>query len=248
MRKPEIEVCAYSLESCTAAREAGADRVELCGGMYEGGTTPSMGFLFMAREILKEQELFVMVRPRGGDFLYSEQEFQEMCREIALIRETGADGIVIGLLKADGSIDSVRTAELVERAFPMQVTFHRAFDMARDYREALEAVIGAGCCRILTAGQRNTAPEGREVIAELVRRARKRIGIMAGSGVNAENALALAATGVDALHMSGKSVRDSGMTYRNPAVSMGGVPGLAEYEIAFTDKEKVKKVIALFED
>lgn len=241
----ELEICAYSLESCLAAEAAGARRVELCTALYEGGLTPSPATIRMARKLLEKTELYVMIRPRGGDFLYSGLEFRQMQEEITFAKQEGADGVVLGLLHADGKIDVERTAELVDRAAPMQVTFHRAFDMSDDFIQALEEVIASGCYRILTSGMRNTAMEGIEVIRQLVARAKGRIRIMAGSGVNAANAGALLATGVDALHMSAKSVRESEMVYRNPAVSMGGVPGVPEYGIVYSDERKIREVMEL---
>ena len=242
MKKCELEVCAYSLESCRAAKEAGADRVELCTAMYDGGTTPSAAMIRMARRITEGMELYVMIRPRGGDFLYSAEEYFQMQEEIRFVKETGADGVVLGVLQADGRVDGERTARLVELASPMKITFHRAFDMTRNHREALEEVIKSGCYRILTSGMRNTATEGADILRELVEQAQGRIQIMAGSGVNASNARLLRDTGVNALHMSGKSVRDSAMIFRNPQVFMGGVPGIPEYEIAFSDKRKIREV------
>ena len=241
----EIEVCAYSLESCLAAQEAGADRVELCAAMYDGGTTPSPGTIRLARELLNI-ELYVMIRPRGGDFLYTELEYRQMKADLLFAKSCGADGVVIGLLDENGRVDVARTRELVELAAPMKVTFHRAFDITVDYHWALEDVIRAGCYRILTSGQRNTAVEGMEVLRELVRENAGRIRIMAGSGVGSGNALSLAATGIDALHLSGKNSRDSRMKYRNPAVFMGGVPGIPEYEIVYSDREKIAGVVELF--
>ena len=241
----EIEVCAYSLESCLAAQEAGADRVELCAAMYDGGTTPSPGMIRLARELLNI-ELYVMIRPRGGDFLYTELEYRQMKADLLFAKSCGADGVVIGLLDENGQVDVARTRELVELAAPMKVTFHRAFDMTADYHRALEDVIRVGCYRILTSGQRNTATEGMEVLRELVRENAGRIRIMAGSGVGSGNALSLAATGIDALHLSGKNSRDSRMKYRNPAVFMGGVPGIPEYEIVYSDREKIAGVVKLF--
>lgn len=241
----EIEVCAYSLESCLAAQEAGADRVELCAAMYDGGTTPPAGMIRLARELLNI-ELYVMIRPRGGDFLYSELEYRQMKEDLLFAKSCGVDGVVIGLLDENGHVDVVRTRELVELSASMQVTFHRAFDMTADYHRALEDVICSGCYRILTSGQRNTVVEGIEVLQELVRENAGRIQIMAGSGVGGDNALLLAETGIDALHLSGKSSRDSQMKYRNPAVFMGGVPGIPEYEIVYSDREKIARVVQLF--
>ena len=241
-RNIEVEVCTFSLESCVNAQTAGADRVELCAAMYDGGTTPSAGIIRMARKLLSI-ELYVMIRPRGGDFLYSGQEFELMKEEIRHVKESGADGVVLGILKADGTVDVERTRELVELAAPLKVTFHRAIDMTRDLNEALEDVIRAGCYRVLTSGGRNTVAEGLEQIRALAKRAAGRVQVMAGSGVNAANTRSLLDAGVDAVHLSGKSGRDSRMVYRNPDVSMGGVPGLPEYEQYYSDVEKVEAVV-----
>ncbi len=238
----ELEVCAYSLESCVNAKKGGADRVELCTAMYDGGTTPSAATIRLARQLTRGMELYVMIRPRGGDFLYTDLEFQQMKEDLLFVRESGADGVVTGLLKADGNVDVERTRELVALAAPLPITFHRAFDMTVDYRQALEDVIVCGCYRILTAGLHNTATEGIGVIEELVKQAQGRIQIMAGSGVNAVNAARLAQTGVNALHMSGKTSRDSAMVYRNPHVFMGGVPDLPEYDVVYSDEEKIREV------
>ena len=177
----EVEICTFSLESCLNAQLAGASRVELCSGMYDGGTTPSAAMIRMAREKLSIQ-LYVMIRPRGGDFLYSDLEFEMMKEDIRFARACRADGVVLGILNADGSVDVRRTRELVELAAPLNVTFHRAIDMTRDMEEALEGIIEAGCYRILTSGGRNTVNEGMERIKALVKQARGRVQIMAGRG------------------------------------------------------------------
>ena len=218
----EVEICTFSLESCLNAQLAGASRVELCSGMYDGGTTPSAAMIRMAREKLSIQ-LYVMIRPRGGDFLYSDLEFEMMKEDIRFAKACRADGVVLGILNADGSVDVRRMRELVELAAPLKVTFHRAIDMTRDMEEALEGIIEAGCYRVLTSGGR--------------------VQIMAGSGVNAANAGMLIEAGVDAIHLSGKSGRDSEMKFRNPNVFMGGVPGLPEYEQYYSDVEKIKAVL-----
>lgn len=238
----ELEVCTYSLESCVNAKKGGANRVELCTAMYDGGTTPSAATIRLARRFTHGMELYVMIRPRGGDFLYTDLEFQQMKEDLLFAREAGADGVVIGLLKADGNVDVERTRELVELAAPLRVTFHRAFDMTVDYRQALEDVIACGCYRILTSGLQNTVMEGIGVIEELVKQAQGRIQIMAGSGVSAANAVRLAQTGVNALHMSGKTSRDSAMIYRNPHVFMGGVADLPEYDVVYSDEKKIREV------
>lgn len=237
------ELCAYSVEACETARRAGVTRVELCASPWEGGTTPSAAAIRMVRRIPGLQ-LSVMVRPRGGDFCYSDTEFRQMAEEIRFARECGADGVVFGLLTADGRVDVGRTAALVAEAGPMQTTFHRAFDMACDPFEALEAVIAAGCTRILTSGGCNTAGEGIDTLRGLVERAAGRVEIMAGSGVNSSNARRLAAAGVDALHFSARATRPGGMEYRNPRVSMGGCPGISEYDLLYADERQIRLILA----
>lgn len=241
-KKIEVEVCAYTLESCLNAQRAGADRVELCSGMYDGGTTPSAALIRMARELL-HIELYVMIRPRGGDFLYTDMEFEQMKEEIRYALSCGVDGIVLGLLLPDGRVDVERTRELVGWVAPLHVTFHRAIDMTVNKEEALKAVMDAGCYRVLTSGGGNTVDDGLPVIRRLVEMADGRIKIMAGSGVNDANAGILRDSGVDALHLSGKNYRDSKMIYRQPGVFMGGVPGLPEYGQYYSDVEKIKVVI-----
>lgn len=231
-----IEVCAYSLASCQTAQQAGAGRIELCGGLAEGGTTPSAGLIQLARQHLTIP-LYVMIRPRGGDFLYNDSELAVMRADIQLAKSLGADGVVLGLLKANGTVDEDRTRELIELARPLPVTFHRAFDMTRDPFEALEAIIRTGAVRILTSGQQQSVSEGLPLLQQLADRASNRIEIMAGAGVNAQNASNLVAAGVHALHLSGSQKEDSGMIYRQPAVSMAsGVPGEYEYAEASADK------------
>ncbi|MEG0519310.1 MAG: copper homeostasis protein CutC [Bacteroidales bacterium] len=252
----DLEVCAYSLESCIAARKAGATRVELCAAPLEGGTTPSACAIAGAVEILKGEnenpvlQLYVMIRPRGGDFYYTALEYEQMRKEIDFVKGIpGVDGVVFGLLKPDGTIDILRTASLVERAKDagLGVTFHRAFDMsawsaAGAHYSVLEEVITTGADRILTSGFHATAIEGKKIIGELVKQAGGRIQIMAGSGVGVSNAQELAALGVDALHMSGKAFRESEMIYRNPLLSMGGAKSASEYSIMVTSEEAVRAV------
>ena len=213
------ELCTYTRNACDIARRTGVERIELCAAPLEGGTTPSAGLIRYARS-LPGLRLSVMIRPRGGDFLYTDDEVALMAEEIRLAREYGADGVVFGLLTPDGEVDETRTAQLVREAEGMEVTFHRAFDMTRDSRQALEAVIRTGCRRVLTSGGRNTAQEGIETLRALAAQATGRIEIMAGSGVGPSNARLLAATGVDALHFSARRERESGMRFRNPQVSM----------------------------
>ena len=238
----QVEICAFSIESCLNAQRAGAHRVELCGGLYEGGTTPSYGLIERARAVLSIQ-LYVMIRPRGGDFCYDEEELSVMRSDILTAKKLGTDGVVLGILLPNGKVDVTRTAELVELAKPMAVTFHRAFDMAIDPYEALEVVIQTGAERILTSGQQNTALEGRDLIQQLTQQAAGRIEIMAGSGVNADNALLLAKTGVQALHLTGKATKSGAMSYRKSEVSMASVLPSDEYEITYSNELKIKAVI-----
>ncbi|KAA9354041.1 copper homeostasis protein CutC [Larkinella humicola] len=236
-----IEICAFSLESCLIAQANGATRIELCGGAGEGGTTPSYGLIELARQQVTIA-LYVMIRPRGGDFLYNDTELAVMRRDIEAAKQAGADGVVLGLLKADGTVDEEKTAELIQVAHPLAVTFHRAFDLTRDPEEALEAVIRTGAKRILTSGQQASAEAGIPLLRQLVQQADDRIEIMAGAGVTATNAAQLAATGVHALHLTGKKVMDSGMEYRNPNVPMASV-AMSEYEWLSTSREVVRAVV-----
>lgn len=240
------ELCAYSVEACEAARRAGVTRVELCASPCEGGTTPSAAAIRMVRRI-EGLQLSVMVRPRGGDFLYSDTEFRQMLDEVCFVRECGADGVVFGVLTADGRVDAQRTAALVAEAGPMQTTFHRAFDMACDLSEALEAAVAAGCTRILTSGGCNTAAEGIDMLRVLVVQAAGRIELMAGSGVNPSNVRRLAATGVDAVHFSARSVRSGSMEYRNPRVSMGGCGDISEYDVLCADERLIRQILTELE-
>ncbi|GAB4035576.1 copper homeostasis protein CutC [Spirosoma gilvum] len=236
-----VEICAYSLTSCLTAQQAGAGRIELCGGLPEGGTTPSAGLIQLARQHL-HIPFYVMIRPRGGDFLYSNHELSVMQADIQMAKTLGADGIVLGILNADGTVDEDQTRNLIELANPLPVTFHRAFDMTRDPLEALEAVIRTGAERILTSGQHPTAEQGIAILRQLTQQAAGRIEIMAGAGVNANNAKLLIEAGVDALHLSGGQKEDSHMHYRHPSVSMASaIPG--EYDYIEANEEKIRAVI-----
>ncbi|MFD2938055.1 copper homeostasis protein CutC [Spirosoma flavum] len=236
-----LEVCAYSLNSCLTAQRAGADRIELCGGLAEGGTTPSAGLIQLARKHLTIP-LYVMIRPRGGDFLYSESELAVMKADISLAKTIGVDGVVLGVLQADGTVDEIQTRQLIDLARPLPVTFHRAFDMTRDPFEALEAIIRTGAIRILTSGQQQTAENGLSILRQLTQQAAGRIDIMAGAGVNAKNAQLLIETGADALHLSGSQKEDSDMVFRQPLVSMASVVP-DEYEHIEASEEKIRAVI-----
>ena len=237
-----VEVCAFSLESCIAAEKGGAKRIELCGSMYEGGTTPSAGLIQLAKQKVNI-EIHAMIRPRGGDFCYSDDEISVMLADIAIAKQFGCEGVVLGVLQPNGEVNILQTKALVALAKPMQVTFHRAIDMTPDYSKALEDIIETGCDRILTSGQKNTALEGLENIKNLVKHADGRIEIMVGSGVNAHNAQTFLQIGVNALHLTGKSSRDSEMVYRKEGIVMGGLSEVPEYEIIYSDFEKVRAVV-----
>lgn len=244
--KPLIEVCVDSVESAVAAEAGGAARVELCDNLMEGGTTPSAGAIAAAREKLSIK-LHVIIRPRGGDFCYSDVEFEVMRRDIEFAKQLGVDGVVIGILLPDGSVDADRTRELVELARPMTVTFHRAFDMTRDAFAAVETLIELGVDRILTSGQEPSVIEGLELITELVKCAGDRITIMACGGVNERNiGRVVAESKVKELHVTGFVKRESEMRYRNERVFMGGTLRPAEYAISITDSERIAALINAF--
>ena len=242
-----VEVVVYNVESAFKAQEGGADRIELCDNPGEGGTTPSAGVIEVVRQNLSI-DVFVMIRPRGGDFHYSNYEFHTMKRDIALCQKLSADGVVFGILKPDGTIDKKRCQELISRARPLKVTCHRAFDMTRDPFEALEDCIEAGFDRILTSGQELQALNGTGVIQDLVKKAAGRIHIMAGSGVNEESVAEIVGkTGVREIHFSAMGHRPSGMTYLNPKISgMGNQEG-SEYRIRTVDPQRVKQTRAIAE-
>jgi copper homeostasis protein len=215
----KLEICSFDLLSALIAQEEGAHRIELCAGPAEGGTTPGPGLIQAARERI-HIDLYPIIRPRGGDFLYTDEEFDIMRKEVAFCKQAGCNGVVIGLLHEDGSIDKKRTALLVETAYPLGVTFHRAFDWAANPFEAMEDIIRVGCERILTSGQRPTASEGAELINELIRQADDRIIIMPGSGVRSDNILDIAErTGASEFHTSARTKAPSGMGFINTSMT-----------------------------
>lgn len=237
----KCELCVYSLEACRLAAELGVPRVELCASPADGGITPSMALIESACSIVG-LDVSVMIRPRGGDFLYSDDELQLMLSDIEHARRAGATGVVFGVLTADGRVDIERTRCLVEAAHGMETTFHRAIDMTEDYEQAVTDVIATGCTRILTSGGEDKAIDGIERIARAVALAQGRVEIMAGSGVCPDNAARLAATGVDALHFSAKRMVPSAMSYRNPRISMGGTGAVDEYALRTVDVEEVRSL------
>jgi copper homeostasis protein len=236
-----IEVCVDSVESAVAAERGGAGRVELCSGLLEGGVTPSAGLIELVRG-KTSLGLQVMVRPRGGDFCYTPEEFDTMKRDVVAAQKLGADGVVLGILKADGSVDIGRTRQLVELARPLNVTFNRAFDMAADLFRALEDICSTGADRILTSGGESTALCGVERIARLVREARGRIVIMACGGIDGGNAASIIEqTGVTEVHAGLRSSVLSPMLHRNPEISLGSRAG-DEYERFQVLEESVRKL------
>lgn len=212
-----IEIATSDFLTTKSAVEGGADRIELCANLAEGGTTPSYAHIKKCREAF-DVTLFPIIRPRGGDFLYTKDEFEIMKNDIKLCKELGCEGIVIGLLNMDGTIDMTRTSELVELAYPLEVTFHRAFDRCRDPFAALEDLIGIGCQRILTSGQKPTVSEGVDLIAELNKKADDKIIILPGSGVRKENIKMLAEKiGCTEFHSSLRGKAKSSMQFIHPA-------------------------------
>ena len=241
MNHPELEICVFSVESAITAQKAGADRVELCSGFTEGGLTPSAGTIHMVRKLLNI-ECYVMIRPRGGDFCYSDTEFEQMHHDIEFAKSCSVDGVVLGALQPNGYVNIIRTRELVQHASPLKVTFHRAFDLSVDPFRALDDIVVCGCCRILTSGQKATAVEGIDTITKLVAYSSGRIDIMAGSGVHPENARQFIEAGVQALHFSAKKLTGSKMMYRNTEVPIMQAGAMSDYDLITVDKDKIRKM------
>jgi copper homeostasis protein len=209
-----LEIAVFDIVAAIVAAKAGANRLELCANPAEGGITPSYGTLVAVREKI-DIPVFPIIRPRGGDFLYSEEEFEVMRKDVLLCKQLGFEGVVLGLLSADGTIDMNRTAALVDVAYPMEVTFHRAFDRVIDSFKALEAIINCGCQRILTSGLVPTAWDGKQLIKALITAAENRIEIMPGSGVRSHNIKALAEfTRATEFHSAAKIMQPSAMQYQ----------------------------------
>lgn len=241
--KIKVEICANSVESCIAAQKGGADRVELCAGIPEGGTTPSYGMISVAREHISIG-LNVIIRPRGGDFLYSESDADEMLRDIRMAKECGADGLVFGALTPDGDVDMPLMERLMSAADGLPVTFHRAFDHTRRPFRALEDIRELGCRRILTSGLAVSAEMGTGMLAELVHAAGDSLVIMPGCGINAGNILKICMeTGAHEFHMSLRERQDSRMRYRNAAASMG--KGSDDYMTEVTSAARVAEVVGI---
>jgi len=243
-----IEVCATSLQSAINAQVGGAERIELCDNLYEGGTTPSPGTLKLTREKL-HIKLHVLIRPRGGDFVYSDNEFNVIKQDIKFCKEIGCDGVVVGFLNPEGTIDIEKSEEAIKLARPMSVTHHRAFDMTRDPFESLSQLLSMGVDRLLTSGQKNKAPDGKELIAELVKKAGDKLIIMPGSGINEENITMMHDfTGAKEFHLTGQVMVESEMKYRKEDIFLGGLPQIPEYSIALTDVDRIRRISAILNE
>ncbi|MDE7125435.1 MAG: copper homeostasis protein CutC [Muribaculaceae bacterium] len=240
--KATLEICAGDMASVIAAAQGGADRVELCQGLAVGGLTPSIGFIKMARKV-PGIKMHVLIRPREGDFVYTDEEIECMIHDIKAARSCNADGIVIGALMPDGRIDMNTCRILADEAEGMSVTFHRAFDLARDPMEALEDVMTLGCDRILTSGQAPDALSGAEILFRLQKAAGHRLSIMAGCGVTSSNAAEiLRRSGCSEIHASARRIQLSSMTYRNESVAMGAA-GSDEYIRKSTHRDEVRAIV-----
>ena len=239
-----FEICVDSVRGVRAAKEAGAQRVELCADLLEGGITPSLGMIRQARAV-SGIGLHVMIRPRGGDFLFDPDEFAIMKADIELAKREGADGVVIGLLKSGGAIDAERVGELSALARPMAVTFHRAFDMTPDPFQALETLIGLGIDRVLTSGQEASVLEGLPLIASLVKETRDRIIVMPGGGITARNiARIVEAAKPREIHFAALEPASSGMIFRREHVFMGGELRPPEYDRLDTSVDRIRSILA----
>uniref|UniRef100_A0A8C4EMM1 Copper homeostasis protein cutC homolog n=1 Tax=Dicentrarchus labrax TaxID=13489 RepID=A0A8C4EMM1_DICLA len=240
-----MEVCVDSVESAVNAERGGAGRLELCSSLLEGGLTPSLGLLQVVKQYVKIP-IYAMIRPRGGDFLYSDQEVEVMRKDIELMKSHGADGLVLGALTEDGRVDAELCMELLAAARPLPVTFHRAFDMVHDPAVALETLVSLGFQRVLTSGCDSTALEGLPLIKRLIDQAKGRISIMPGGGITERNLQRiLEGSGAQEFHCSARSGKDSAMKFRNTCVMMGAAFSAPEYGLKVADVSKVRTLNAI---
>lgn len=233
-----LEVCAFNIQSSLIAQRVGAIRVELCDNPSEGGTTPSYGAILQTRESISI-ELYPIIRPRAGDYFYDDDEFAIMKKDILLCKQSGCDGVSIGIQQADGEIDIERLKRVVEWAYPMGVTCNRVFDGTPDPYKALEDIISCGCERVLTSGQKSSAPEGIDVLAALVKQADSRISIMPGAGVRSSNIEKLIhETGATEYHTSARKAVELNSAHKNPDVLDTG-------QFYLADEDELRKIIVL---
>ncbi len=238
----KLEIAVFNPESALIAYEAGADRIELCSAPAEGGLTPSLGVMLLVRKKI-DIPIFAMIRPREGDFYYSELEFEIMLRDIESAKSAGMDGIVAGVLKKDGSVDKVRTSLLVEAAYPLSFTFHRAFDKSSILFDSLETIIKCGCERVLTSGGKNKASAAIETLIELQNSANQRIIILPGSGIGIENVMQFKQAGFSEVHCSARTLFESLMLYRKDEPILGGNSYTPDYSIIQPDKHIIEAII-----
>ncbi len=235
-----IEVCANSYSSALIAQVAGAHRIELCQDLLLGGTTPSAGTILQTRQTL-QIPIFVLIRPRSGDFVYDENELEIIKSDILFCKKNSIDGVVIGQLSSDGHVDIEQTQQLIELAYPMSVTFHRAFDRTKNPLQTMETLIDIGINRILTSGQAATAFEGKNVLQKLVEKSKGRIEILAGGGININNVVDIIQTSkVQEVHLSGKTLIKSPFTQKGIMLNAGAIP---EQDYYRTDEAKIRAVI-----
>ncbi len=244
--KIKLETAVESVDGALIAQQYGANRLELCSALELGGLTPSVGLMSGIKKHISIP-VFALIRPRSGDFLYSDLEFETIVGDVSEAKKQGLDGVVVGFLNSDGTVDVERTQSICKIASPMQVTFHRAFDVCKDPFVALEQIIEAGCHRILTSGQQQSAVDGIPLIKELVFRANNRITILAGAGVRAHNVKQIIQqTGVNEVHTSAKVANDSKMIYRKAEVNMGS-QFCNEFAVASVDGQMVAEIRAIID-
>ena len=240
-----IEICLEDVQSVLAAQKGGADRVELCSDLFEGGLTPSLGTVLTAKR-LSSIPINCMIRPRGGDFCYSDLEFEAMKEDINAFKKAGVNGIVFGILTPEGDVDLNRSRQIIELARPLSVTFHRAFDMTRDPYKALEDLIALGVDRVLTSGQEATVSEGLDLLADLVRIAGDRIIVMPGCGISERNFKKVhERIRAKEYHVHVPMEEGSKMVFHPGHIYMGGLLRQSEFTVTHTDEERVRKIIHL---
>lgn len=235
-----LEICSNSVQSALNAQSAGATRVELCDNLWESGTTPSHGAIKKARALL-EIQLFVLIRPRGGDFVYSDLEFDIIKEDIIACKDMGVDGIVSGVLNTDNTIDIERTKELIALSRPLPFTFHRAFDVTPNLPQSLDQLISLGADRVLTSGGRDSAPDAHEVINQLCQRGKDQINILPGGGINEANIAKLFSTGCREFHLTGNALRKS--PAQEVSLKLNGTTSIPERDYFESSTEQIKKVI-----